>query len=456
MTQFRGNFRDCEICIIGLGYVGLTLATVMAGSGFHVTGIEIRPDVLELLREGKSHFFEPGLEGRLKQAIRDGRISFFSEIPPGCRATVFIITVGTPLGPDGKSRMDSIGAVTDQVARVLKPDDLVVLRSTVKQGTTRKVVLPRLQAAGVQFDLAFCPERTLEGKALIELRQLPQIVGGLNLKSTIRASQVFQFLTPTVVRVSDVETAEFIKLIDNANRDIMFAYANEVARGCDVLGISAAEVIQAGKLGYPRTNLPMPGLVGGPCLEKDPYILAEGLEELGVIPEITLAARHINERQPIEVASYLSDLLNGKADFPAEPVVALMGLAFKGQPATDDLRGTLARPFLSALRQHFPNAKFRGYDAMVARGEICKLGLTPCSSIEEVVTDANLVVILNNHPAFVAMPIEILSGTLARPGLIYDFWNIFSADELSLAQGVGYVALGSHGRGILPGGQVNG
>jgi UDP-N-acetyl-D-mannosaminuronic acid dehydrogenase len=451
MTHIRENFHDHSVCVIGLGYVGLTLATVMAGSGFHVTGIEMRPDILKLLRTGKPHFFEPGLDGRLNQAIQNGRMEFFSEIPPACQATVFIITVGTPLGPDGRSRMDLIASTARQVAKVLKQDDLVILRSTVKLGTTRRVVLPVLQEAGVKFDLAFCPERTLEGKALVELRQLPQIVGGLTLASTIRASQIFQFLTPTVIRVSDVETAELIKLIDNANRDIMFAYANEVARGCDALGISAVEVIQAGKLGYPRTNLPMPGLVGGPCLEKDPYILAEGLQELGITPEITLTARRINEQQPAEVAAYLAGLSRGLGGFPEEPLISLMGLAFKGQPVTDDLRGTMAKPVLTALRKHFPKGKFRGYDAVVPQAEISKLGLTPCGSIEEAMTGANLVVILNNHPAFMAMPIEALSNKLAKPGLIYDFWNHFTADDLSLAENVGYIALGSHGRGIMPG-----
>lgn len=456
MSGIKDNFRDHSACIIGMGYVGLTLATVMAGSGFHVTGVEIRPDVLALLCSGKSHFFEPGLDGRLKQAILDGRMEFFREIPTDCSATVFIITVGTPLGVDGRSRMDMIATAAGQVAKVLKPGDLIILRSTVKVGTTRRVVLPLLQDTGLDFDLAFCPERTLEGKALIELRQLPQIVGGLNLASTIRASQIFQFLTPTVVRVSDVETAELIKLIDNANRDIMFAYANEVARGCDALGISAVEVIQAGKLGYPRTNLPMPGLVGGPCLEKDPYILAEGLKEFGIVPEITLTARRINEQQPAEVVSYLTALLSGVTEFPAKPVIALLGFAFKGQPVTDDLRGSMARPVLSALRRHFPNANFRGYDAAVTQSEISRFGVTPCSSIDEAMAGSSLVLILNNHPAFAAMPVELLSGTLARPGLIFDFWNNFNANELSLAQGVGYMALGSRGRAIFPGAQQNG
>jgi UDP-N-acetyl-D-mannosaminuronic acid dehydrogenase len=450
MSHLEPNFCDRHVCIVGLGYVGLTLATVMAGSGFHVTGVENRPDVLDLLKSGIPHFFEPGLGGRLKKAIQDGRIEFSNEIPSNCRATVFIVTVGTPLGTDGRSRMDPIAAVAAQVANALKAGDIVILRSTVKLGTTRSVVLPVLQTSRVPFDLAFCPERTLEGKALIELRQLPQIVGGLNSASAIRASQIFQFLTPTVVRVSDLETAEMVKLIDNANRDIMFAYANEVARGCDALGISAVEVIRAGKLGYPRTNLPMPGPVGGPCLEKDPYILAEGLQEFGISPEITLAARRINERQPIEVAAFLGTLLKGNPEFPENPIISLMGLAFKGQPVTNDLRGTMARPVLAALKAQFPFGTFRGYDGVVARDEIVGLGLEPYSSMEEAMRGANLVIILNNHPDFVAMPLEVLSRLLGKHGLVYDFWNQFSADELSLAEGTGYIALGSHGRGIIP------
>lgn len=454
--QFKDDFKDRQVCIIGLGYVGLTLATVMAGSGFEVTGIEIRKDVLKLLQAGIPHFFEPGLEGRIKKSINDGRIKFFSKIPKDCKATTFIITVGTPLGVNGKSRMETIEIVTKQVSEILKPNDLVILRSTVKLGTTRKIVLPLLKKSGLNFDLAFCPERTLEGKAMIELTQLPQIVGGLSIASTIRASHIFQFITPTVIRVSDIETAELIKLIDNTNRDIMFAYSNEVARACDIVGVSAVEVIEAGKLGYPRTNLPMPGLVGGPCLEKDPHILAEGLIEKGIIPEITLAARLINERQPKEIVNYIFNMLTNLIGFPLKPTITLLGLAFKGQPATDDLRGSMSITVLKCLREKFPNAEFRGFDAVVGKNEIADLGIIPYSKIDDSLINTNLVLILNNHMQFIDMPIEILSSKLAKPGLIYDFWNLFNANTLSLAEGIGYIALGSHGRGILPKGIARG
>lgn len=450
MTHIDQGLKDQSVCILGLGYVGLTLATVMAGLGFSVTGIEVRPDVLRGLQQGRPHFFEPGLEGRLKRAIEAGKITFHDVIPADTRATVFIITVGTPLGADGKASMHSIEAATRQVVEVLKPGDMVILRSTVKSGTTRKIVLPLLAKAGVPFDLTFCPERTLEGKALIELRQLPQIVGGLDRAATVRAAQLFQFITPTVVQVSDIETAEFVKLIDNSNRDIMFGYANEVARACDLIGISAVEVIQAGKLGYPRTNLPLPGLVGGPCLEKDPYILAEGLEDLGMVPEITLAARRANERQPNDIAAFLAQVVAGMYGMPTQPVIALLGLAFKGQPPTDDLRGTMAKPVLAAMKQAFPGAAFRGWDAVVQPADIASLGLAACSSMADAMQGANVVLILNNHPEFQAMPIEALSARMASPGIIYDVWNHFTARELSLAAGVGYVGLGSRGQGTFP------
>ena len=448
--MLKNNFRDHSVCIIGLGYVGLTLATVMAGVGFHVLGVEIRDDVLEKIKKGQPHFYEPGLADRLSNLIKQGRIQFSKIIPENWDGTVFIITVGTPLGPDGHIRIEYIEGVGRQVAGNLKKGDLVVMRSTVKIGTTRKLIHPILKKAGVAFDLAFCPERTLEGKALIELRQLPQIVGGMTLAGAIRASQLFQFLTPTVIRVSDVETAEMIKLIDNTNRDIMFAYANEVARACDAIGISAMEVIQMGKLGYPRTNIPVPGLVGGPCLEKDPYILAESVRGPGLEMEMTLAARKINERQALEIVDYIKQQTDRIKGFPEKPEIAMLGLAFKGQPSTDDLRGTMARPIFAALQQHFPGATFRGYDAVVSGDEIERFGLKPCTTVEEALAGVNVAVISNNHVEFVMMPLETLFEKMARPSFVYDVWNSFDARELNIPEGCGYVALGSHGLGRLP------
>jgi UDP-N-acetyl-D-mannosaminuronic acid dehydrogenase len=439
------GYPDRNVCIIGLGYVGLTLAATMANIGFRVHGVEVREDVVKLLRSGQPHFHEPGLADLLRRVVEGGLLAVHHSLPADCEANVFIITVGTPLGSNGRVRLDMIEHAAAEVGAAMRPGALVIMRSTLKLGTTRKIVLPILDARGIAYDVAFCPERTLEGVALQELRSLPQIVGGGDLGACVRAAQLFQFITPTTLRVHDLETAEMIKLVDNTQRDVHFAFSNEVARMCDAIGISAVDVITAGKLGYPRTNLAMPGPVGGPCLEKDPYILAEGLEPLGLTPEITLAARRLNERQPEEVLAAVWDATRSIPDFPARPVVAVLGLAFKGRPATDDLRGTMARPILAALRRRFDAAEWRGYDAVVAAEAFGEFGLAPCATIEAALRGANLVVVTNNHPAFAAMPLDSLSAGLGKPALIYDFWNHFDPRSLRLAGGRAYMSLGNHG-----------
>ena len=444
------NTRDGTVCILGLGYVGLTLATVMADVGFRIVGAEIREDIVKTLSDGKSHFHEPRLEQKLRRAIRRGQFSCADKIPKNCPASVYIITVGTPLDDKGRVRLDMIANASREVAAHLKKDDLVIVRSTVKLGTTRKIVGTILKETGIEFDLAFCPERTLEGQALEELRWLPQIIGGGSTSASIRAAQLFQHITPTSIRVSDIETAETIKLVDNAHRDVLFAYSNEVARICDATGVSAAEVIRSGALGYPRTDLPLPGLVGGPCLSKDSYILAEDLHHFDVEAELSLLARRINERQPEEIIENLSGLIETFRGFPERPRITLMGLAFKGRPETDDLRGSMAIPVLKALTRRFPNAEFRGFDAVIAGPFIRDMGLEPCRTMEEAMSGANLVLIINNHKIFSDFSIQESANTLGRPGLIYDFWNNFDSRDLELPEGTGYMALGSRGRAILP------
>jgi UDP-N-acetyl-D-mannosaminuronic acid dehydrogenase len=399
---------------------------------------------VESLHRGQAHFFEPGLNDLLTKLVQAGRISFATRIPEDWRGSTYVVTVGTPLDRNGRVRLDMIENVSREIARHLRADDLIVMRSTVKPGTTRGVVMPVLDTAGVSYDIAFCPERTLEGQALKELRELPQIVGGISPAARVRAAQLFSFITATVVQVSTLEAAEMIKLIDNTQRDVWFAFANEVAGMCDALGIGVMEVANAGKLGYPRSNLARPGPVGGPCLEKDSYILAEKLTEFGLEPAITLAARRLNEAQPRASAERMKSFTGSLPGFPAKPVVALLGLAFKGRPATDDLRGTMALPILAHLRASFPQATFRGFDPVVAPAAIADtFAIAPAGSLEDAFRGAHLVVIANNHATFADMQIEVLAGTMARPALLYDFWNNFDPKELTLPDGVRYMGLGT-------------
>lgn len=414
--------EDRKVCIVGMGYVGLTLAVIMAERNFKVIGLEINPTILKSLREGYAHFHEIGLQTRLRRMLDSGALEIHENIPASSSPTVFIISVGTPLGPDGIPRIDMVEGVTRQIANSMTSGSLIVLRSTVVVGTTRKVVLPILEASGKEFNLAYCPERTIEGKALEELRSLPQIVGGLGPQDARRAAVVFQEITPTTLRVSNLETAEVIKLLDNSFRDLFFAFGNEVATLCDALGIDGVEVIHAANMGYARTNIALPGFVGGPCLEKDPHILEHSLAPFNYAPRLISTGRRINEELPGHVIrSALKDLPNGQ--LASIRRVSICGLAFKGRPETDDLRGTAAKILIREIHRALPNAEIHGQDFAVAPEGIKSLGLKPVS-IDEAFDNANLVIVANNNPKYEWLDWKELFGRMADPALVYDVWNI--------------------------------
>ena len=433
-----------DVGVVGLGYVGLTLATALADTGFRVLGVERRADVVDMTNRGEPHFSETGLPEMLGHATGNGSLRAVTAFEPGASCDIYVITVGTPLAPDGKARVDFIEAATREVAENMADGALVILRSTVKIGTARNVVAPILEASGKSFEIAMCPERTLEGKAMHELRRLPQIVGADTPETRERAAHFFYKLTPTAVQVSSLETAEIIKLIDNTYRDVQFGFANEVARICDAYGVNAMEVIPGGKLGYPRTNVALPGLVGGPCLEKDPHILAQSLRDVGVELDITTAARRVNERQPAETVDFI--LSEHAKRSPGAPKVALLGMAFKGVPATDDLRGSMSLHVLQALQDKAPDARITVFDAVCTPEQLndAAPGCAIAGTMAEALTGADVAIIANNHPALAGLRPRQMLTIMAAEGFIYDYWNHFS-DLRPYELGPRYFAVGNTG-----------
>lgn len=435
-----------DVAIVGLGYVGLTLATALADAGLHVLGVERRPEIVDQTNRGIPHFTETGLPEMLAHAVEIGHLvarpGFGAE-----QADIYVITVGTPLDATGKARTDFIEAATREVADNMAPDALVVLRSTVKIGTARKVVTPILEASGKSFQIAMCPERTLEGRAMHELRRLPQIVGADTAETRERAAHFFHKLTPTAVQVSSLETAEIIKLVDNTFRDVQFGFANEVARVCDAFGVNAMEVVPGGKLGYPRTDVALPGLVGGPCLEKDPHILTQSLRDVGCELDITMAARRVNERQPVETVDFiLSEHARRSRHVPR---VALLGMAFKGAPATDDLRGAMSLAVLRALCTKSPEAEVILYDPVCSPKQLCSVapGHRIAGYLEEAIGGADIAIIANNHPELASWRPRQMLRVMAEHGFIYDYWNHFS-DLRPYELGPNYLAVGNTGQAL--------
>jgi UDP-N-acetyl-D-mannosaminuronic acid dehydrogenase len=418
---------DSRICVVGLGYVGLTLATVLAETGLEVHGLERREEVVDLVNAGRPHFSERGLEDALQRVVESGRLAAHLTLAGVDPFDVYIITVGTPLGPDGEARLDMISAASREVAEHMNDNALVILRSTVKVGTTRSVVTPILETAQKRFDIAMCPERTLEGRALVELRSLPQVVGADDGVVRARAAALFSRLTRTIVDVESPETAEVIKLVDNTYRDVRFAFANEVARACESFGVSAYQVIAAGKLGYPRTDVPIPGLVGGPCLEKDPHILLESGQDRGIDLEITRSARLVNERQPGETVTAIGAEL-ARRGLATGPRIAVLGLAFKGVPSTDDLRGSMALRVIDEIRDRIPTATISVFDPVIApeRLMVAVPGVEAAGSVDDAVRGAAVAILANNHPHFADFPPSALRTKMVPGSFVYDYWNLFS------------------------------
>ena len=271
------EFTD-TVVVLGLGYVGLTLGTVFAEEGAHVIGVDINETVIDMLSNGIPHFYEPGLEEKLFACTE--RLEFRTTIPPLIAPATYVISVGSNISKHGEPDYSHIERASEHISKALKQGDMVILRSTVPIGTTRNRVIPILEKhshlkAGNDFFVAFAPERTIEGKALEELRTLPQMIGGYSLACRQKAEQFFSKISQHIVLLDTLEEAELAKLISNAYRDLSFAFANSIALIASEHNINISTVINAANDGYKRNNIPLPSPgVGGYCLSKDPQLLA--------------------------------------------------------------------------------------------------------------------------------------------------------------------------------------
>ena len=437
--------KTFDVGIVGLGYVGLTLATVLAECGFKVFGVEKRQDVVDSTNLGIPHFSEVGLSEALKRVTGKKLLQAKEQFDKTVNCKTYIITVGTPLDQNGHARSDMIVRASEEVANNMDDGALVILRSTVKIGTARNVVKPILHRTGKKYYLAMCPERTLEGKALEELRHLPQIIGSDTVEGYTLAANFFRSLTNTIVHLGSLEAAEIVKLVDNTFRDVQFGFANEIAQLCETFGVSAIDVITAGKLGYPRTNVAWPGPVGGPCLEKDPHILTEAAHDKGLEMPITSAARAVNESQPFNTARFIINEMKNRNTLHGGRVV-ILGMAFKGIPETDDLRGSMSIKIISSLLEFNNTLNISLYDPVILKEDLQARFNNLCvyDNVTEALTDKDVAVIANNHPKLgTIMPMN-MKLYLSENAFIYDYWNHFS--KLSKRElGNDYFALGNMG-----------
>ena len=348
-----------------------------------------------------------------------------------------VLCVGTPVDPVTRQPdLGQLAAAAEAVAARAEADTLVVVRSTVPVGTCRSLVLPALRHASPQ--LAMCPERTIQGQALAELRNLPQSVGGVDERSAARAAALFGALGVRTVRVSSLEAAEMVKLICNAHTDTIYGFGNEVALMAEALGLDALELIRAANLDYPRPDLCRPGYVGGACLVKDPYLLISATAARGYTPPLVAAARRLNESLPERSARRVLDRLAALGVRPAEATVLVSGCAYKGVPETDDLRGAPVWPVLAVLRGAV--GRLRGHDFVLPPAAVAALGVEPVE-LAAGFAGADAVLLLNNHPAYRRHDVAALAASLNRPAVLYDSWGVYR-DAPPAVEGVEYLELG--------------
>lgn len=322
-----------KICVMGLGYIGLPTAALLATKGYQVHGVDVKGEVVETINKGRIHIIEPELDAFVKSAVQSGNLKAALEAD---YADIFIITVPTPIDEDNNPDISYVLQANEAIAPYIKEGNCVILESTSPIGTTEKLVAV-LKEKGLNTEnifFAYSPERVLPGHTMRELVQNDRIVGGITEEATIKVKQFYETFVQGEVMPTTSRTAEMSKLTENSCRDVNIAFANELSILCDKFDINVWELISLANR-HPRINILKPGSgVGGHCIAIDPwFIVAEGKEDAKIIR----TAREINNRKPLWV---VEKVLNEVSEFKKinnrEPKVACMGVAFK--PDIDDLR----------------------------------------------------------------------------------------------------------------------
>ncbi len=433
-----------KICVLGMGFIGLTLAATLADAGFKVLGVDVVPNVINILKKKKCYFFEPGLEELIKKY--GGKNLRFSLTIPDKSCNYYIICVATPIDQTtNKPKLNYIQNATSSLLPYLKKGDTVILRSTVPMGTSRNFVARMIETetslkVGRDFYFGFVPERTVEGNALYEQKHIPQIIGAINEESFKRIFKLFNSFNKKIIRVPDIEHAEVCKIIDNTYRDVTFAYANQMAMICEELGLDFNIIRQACNTDYARNNIPSasPG-VGGACLTKDPYILIDLCNKLNINTELIKSAREINEVIVFHLAKKILNRLTALGKNICASKIFIMGFAFKGDPETSDIRFSTTIDLVNYLRPFCSN--IYGYDAVVDGNSIKSLGVEPCS-IEEGFKDADVVVIMNSHKTHKNLNVKRLAEQSNNPLIFIDCWNLYDREKVESLGNIIYSSVG--------------
>lgn len=337
-----------KVAVVGLGYIGLPTAAIMASHGIEILGVDVNPRAVEAINHGRAHFVEPALDAVLQAVVASGKLRASLVAAP---AEVFLIAVPTPILPNHQPDLAYIESAVNSIAPHLQPGNLIVLESTSPVGTTewmarlfanKRPDLKFPQTAGEKADIliAHCPERVLPGRVIRELVENDRIIGGLSKASGKAAKALYQIFVRGECILSDSRTAELVKLTENAFRDVNIAFANELSLICDQVGTNVWEVIKLANR-HPRVNILKPGPgVGGHCIAVDPWFIVSSAPDQA---KLIRTAREVNDSKPHHVVSAIMR----RAERFKDAVIACLGLSFKAD--IDDLRESPAVEIVAEL-----------------------------------------------------------------------------------------------------------
>ena len=400
------------VAVVGLGYIGLPTAAILASNGLHVIGVDVNRNNIEAINRGEVPFVEPDLAVHVAGAVSQGQLRAQLEMP---EADAYIIAVPTPFNADKSADLSFVEAAARAIAPKLRGGELVVLESTSPPGATQHLadylvgLRPDFRVDDVEDEaserllhVAHCPERVLPGRIMIELVTNDRIVGGVTRRAAEMAKELYSVFCQGEIFLTDATTAEMAKLVENSYRDVNIAFANELSVISDKLGIDVWELISLANH-HPRVNILQPGPgVGGHCIAVDPwFVVAAAPEEARLIRQ----ARITNDAKPNWVVSKVEA---AAARLGRQPVIAALGLAFKAN--IDDLRESPAVNIVGKLADTLPGARI-----LVAEPHVSVLPplLATRKQIELVDVDlaidqADIVLVLVDHEAFKAIPKTML------------------------------------------------
>ena len=413
-----------KLSVTGLGYIGLPTAAMFAKAGLQVVGVDKNQKIVDALNRGTIVIHEDGLAELVKEAVDSGRLRAVTSPE---EADAFIIAVPTPITEDKQADMRYVAAAAENIAKVLKKGDLVILESTSPAGTCDDLLKPILEKswlkACVDFGLGHSPERVIPGHILEELVNNDRVAGGCDPESTRRIKELYSLFVKGTIYETNAKTAEMCKLAENTFRDVNIAFANELAKICEAQGINVWELISICNH-HPRVNIHQPGPgVGGHCIAVDPWFIV-GTEPTRA--NIIRLARITNDSMPYYVAEKAKTILCGTE----KPKIALLGATYK--PDVDDMRESPVLILAEALREK--GWEVRIHDPFVKGRE----GIS--GDLEECARGADLVILGVNHSCYKELDLEKLAGLCEKANLL-DTRNFIGREKAEKA-GFKYYLLG--------------